>query len=127
MEKDEELYYRYLGGDDDALEILIERHSAPLILFIYGITKDITESEDIMIETFARLNASDKIFKGNSTFKTWLFTIGRNLALKYIRKRRFDTTLEDDFQTGEERSPESEYLESERKEEDAFGNGKAGA
>lgn len=41
-----------------------------------------------MVETFAQLLVKDKHFKGESSFKTYLFAIGRNLAYKHFRKNR---------------------------------------
>ncbi len=38
------------------------------------------------METFALLIAKNVHFRGNSSFKTWLYGIGRNLARNYLRK-----------------------------------------
>lgn len=89
MEKDEILYLRFLEGDETAFKELVLRHREALVLFIYGFVHQMEDAEDLMMETFARLLASHSPFKGKSSFKTWLFTIGRNLALMQVRKERF--------------------------------------
>ena len=54
---DEELYQRYLDNDTAAADLLVQTHSDALMLYINGYLHDIHESEDLMIEAFARLFA----------------------------------------------------------------------
>jgi len=83
---DEELYRDYFThGNSDALQCLVERYSDSLTFFLKGIVKTHEDAEDLMIETFAQLLSRDKHFQGKSSFKTWLFAIGRNQALKFLR------------------------------------------
>lgn len=89
MVTDETLYFNYINGDEDALRELLERHRQGLILFIYGIVGNMEDAEDLMIDTFAALLAKDKLFRSDSTFKTWLFAISRNKAISFLRKRHF--------------------------------------
>lgn len=89
LKTDEELYTEYLTtGAHDALNCLVERHSKPLLFFLKGIVKSHEDAEDMVIETFAQLLSRNKHFRGNSSFKTWLFAIGRNQALKFLHKNR---------------------------------------
>ena len=87
LEQDEVLYFRYLGGEDDALRKLLERHRESLTLFLYGIVGSMEDAEDLMMDAFAALLAKDKIFAGKSSFKTWLFAIGRHKAVSLLRKK----------------------------------------
>ena len=87
---DEELYRDYfIHGNSDALQCLVERYSDSLTFFLKGIVKTHEDAEDLMIETFAQLLSRDRHFHGKSSFKTWLFAIGRNQALKFLRHNRF--------------------------------------
>lgn len=54
---DDILYRRYLGGDEDSLSALMERHGDKLTLYLDGCLHDLHESEDLMIEVFAYLIA----------------------------------------------------------------------
>lgn len=87
MESDETLYRSYLSGNDDALRILLERYRDRLTFFLLGFVGNVEDAEDIMIDTFAVLLSKDKTFAGRSTFKTWLFAIGRNQAKMFLRKK----------------------------------------
>ena len=57
MVTDDILYRRYLGGDEDSLSALMERHGDKLTLYLDGCLHDLHESEDLMIEAFAYLIA----------------------------------------------------------------------
>ncbi len=93
METDEMRYSRFLNGDHKGLEELIGTHKEGLTLFIYRYTKDIVEAENIMIDVFAQLVVSRKRFQGNSSLKTYLFAIGRNEALRYLKKNKRQVAL----------------------------------
>ena len=88
-ETDEKLYRRFLErGESDDLRILLERYNESLTLFINGFVHSMEDAEELMLDTFAIAASGTSRFRGNSTFKTWLFGIGRNLALKHLKKHR---------------------------------------
>ena len=111
------LYRRYLDGDDEAMVELIKCFKDGLILYINGITSNLSLAEEIMEDTFFKLAAQKPRFSGRSSFKTWLFTIGRNAALDSLRKRArsSDTPLDDQYDISDERNIEHEYLREEQK------------
>ena len=111
------LYRRYLDGDDEAMVELIKCFKDGLILYINGITSNLSLAEEIMEDTFFKLAAQKPRFSGRSSFKTWLFTIGRNAALDSLRKRAriSDTPLDDQYDISDERNIEQEYLREEQK------------
>ena len=49
MVTDDILYRRYLGGDEDSLSALMERHGDKLTLYLDGCLHDLHESEDLII------------------------------------------------------------------------------
>lgn len=53
-------------------------------------------SEDLLSETFINAISSIRNFKGQSSVKTWLFSIARNLWLQRIRKEK-DTVAYNDL------------------------------
>jgi RNA polymerase sigma-70 factor (ECF subfamily) len=79
-------YNRFLQGDKSSFNDLVELYSKNLMLFINGIVKDISVSEDLMEDTFLELLINKKQFKEDYKFKTWLFKIARNKAIDYLRK-----------------------------------------
>jgi len=83
----EELYRRFLDGDKDAFQELVDLYGHELSLFLYGIVHDRHEAKHLSIETFAQLAASGGRFSKKSSLKTYLFTIGKNLAAKHVKMR----------------------------------------
>lgn len=88
MDKDEVCYARFLNGDHQALEELIGTHRGALTLFLYSYVHDMTEAENLMIDTFAQLVVQGGRFQKKASLKTYLFTIGRNEALRHLKKNR---------------------------------------
>ena len=50
MIPDEELYRRWLSGDEEGLRALMERYGDRLTLYLDGYVRDLHEGEDLMIE-----------------------------------------------------------------------------
>ena len=119
---DGQLYIRFLNeNDEEAFNCLFDRYNEGLMLFLYEIVGDREDAKELMMDTFAVLSSRRANFKERegSTFKTWLFKIAKNIALKHLRKRRhvffevFDDKKLDTALTTEE--PEAVILEEERK------------
>lgn len=91
-------YRRFLEGDENGLKEIVEMYGNNLILFINGYVKNITLAEDIMEDTFMELIVHKHIFRGESSFKTYLFKIGRNKALNAIKKNKVLISLETDVE-----------------------------
>jgi len=87
QESGEVLLNMYQAGDDNAFTELVLHYQDGLSSFINGIVKDKHETEHLTIETFARLAASKNNFAGRSSFKTYLYTIGKNIALRHLKTR----------------------------------------
>ena len=96
-EQDEIIYRRFLRDRDEKdLRILLERYKEKLTLFIYGFVNDAEDAEDLMLDTFAVIAAKNRWSEKGSSFKTWLYAIGRNQALMHVRKHHIRTlALED--------------------------------
>ena len=79
-------YARYLAGDDAAVAALVHEYKNGLTLYLNSIVGNIFTAEELMEETFFRLITKRPRFSGKSSFKTFLYAIGRNAAVDYIRK-----------------------------------------
>jgi RNA polymerase sigma factor (sigma-70 family) len=112
---DEILYQRCADGDDDALSSLLERHGESLALFIYGIVGSMEDAEDLMLDAFAQISADRGRFQRRSSFRTYLFAIGRNLACKSIRKKHpvFTPLEEETVSAGEAGDPDARLIKLE--------------
>ncbi len=115
---DEILYSRYLRDrDSDDLRELLERHRESLTLFIFGFVHDMDDAEELMLNAFAVAASGTSRFSGRSSFKTWLFAIGRNLARKHLRSSGYAHELNDAVEDPESMEAENELIKSEDKRE----------
>ena len=88
-DSDQSLIQRYLqNGDEAAGEALIHRHGQSVYRFLYSILNDPHESEDLCQDTFKRAFAALPTYRDQERFRSWIFTIAKNEALGFLRKRK---------------------------------------
>ena len=78
-------YRRFLDGDDKGLAEIVRDYSDGLTLYLNGIVNNISLAEDLMEETLFKIISKRPRFNAKHSFKTWLYTIGRNVAIDYLR------------------------------------------
>lgn len=118
MDIGENGYRRFLEGDDEGLTLIIKEYKDGLILYINSFVNNLYVAEDLMQETFLKLAIKKPKFKGKSAFKTWLYSIGRNLTIDYLRRNAKMPVLSiDDMELyiKDETDLENAYIQSERK------------
>ena len=77
-----------MQGDDGAVAEVIENCRPGLQLYLYALTGDMPLAEDVTQDTFIKLFVRRPRYRRDAAFKTWLYTIGRNLAYTALRRRR---------------------------------------
>ncbi len=85
---DEDLVVSYIEGDDSAFVTLMDRYLKLIYSFTFRMCKNTDNAEEITQETFLKVWKNIKKFKTNQKFKTWIYTIAKNTAIDYLRKRR---------------------------------------
>ena len=103
-------YRRFLDGDENAFDEIMELLFRSLVFFIDRYVQDIPAAEDIAIDVFTELITHRHRYHFKVSLKTYLFMIGRSRALDYIRHSKVLTfvplseteTLPDDGKTLEE-------------------------
>ena len=111
-------YRRYLEGDDEGIADIVREYKDGLILYLNGYVDNLYTAEDLTEDTFFKLMTKKPGFSGRSTFKTWLYTIGRNIAVDWLRRESKQTELspEDMEQYQKDESDlEHAYIRDERK------------
>ena len=88
------------GGDRAAFEALVLRHQSRIVNYAMAIVRDAADAEDVAQETFLRAYRSLTRFRGDSSFKTWLYAIATNAARTGLdrrgrRRRREEGSLDD--------------------------------
>jgi len=105
---------RLIGGDDLALDELMERWQKPLHSFILRYVGNYADSIELAQETFVRVYHHRNRFNFKSKFSTWLLTIATNLCRHHARWRtRHPTISLDDTASIDEVSDENLFISPE--------------
>lgn len=111
-------YRRFLDGDDKGIAEIVGDYKDGLILYLNSYVNNLFVAEELTEDTFFRLITKKPKFSGKSTFKSWIYAIGRNVAVDYIRhtSKQSNTPIEDmENYLSEEDSLEQSYIKEERK------------
>jgi RNA polymerase sigma-70 factor (ECF subfamily) len=84
----EELMVRIAEGDEEAFEILVNRHQTSILNFIYRFIGDRTQAEDFAQEVFLRVWQAAKTYRPEAKFTTWIYRITANLCVNELKSAR---------------------------------------
>ena len=105
-------------GDESGLVEIIRDYKDGLILYLNSFVGNIHTAEDLAEDTFVLLGIKKPNDKGKGSFKTWLYTIGRNVAIDYLRQnsKRSNISIDDCPELfSDEQNLEKAYIKEERK------------
>ena len=85
---DKELIASCHEGDDQAFEELMRRYLQAVWYFARQYARLEADTEDIVQDTFFKVWKNLKKFDSAKPFRPWLYTIARNTALDYLKKKR---------------------------------------
>lgn len=93
INKDQEglLIGRAQGGDRAAVRELVDLHKDRLFAFIWRMTRNHHDTEEVCQEAFLKAFAAIETFSVEYRFSTWLFTIGYRICLNRMRRRQVFT------------------------------------
>lgn len=86
MTNGESSYRRFLAGDENAFVEIVDEYRESLIFFLYRYVGDLHAAEDLAEDVFVEVLLHPKRFRFQCALKTWLFTIGHNKAVDFLRK-----------------------------------------
>ena len=84
---DEVLVSLAQSGDTLAFDQLVVRYSPRLYGMIYHMTSNKEDANDLTQDVFAKAYRSLNRFRGRSSFYTWIYAIGTNMTLNFLKKR----------------------------------------
>lgn len=88
----------YAGGNDEAFDLLLDRHQQVLYTYILYTVRNKNLADDFFQETFCK--AITTIRQGRYTesgrFRSWLMRIAHNLMIDYFRQKKNEKTLSND-------------------------------
>lgn len=106
-------YLRFLNGDNDGFVELVREYNDKLVLFLNTVVGDRYIAEEAADETFLKLYIDRPVYKSGYSFKTWLYTIGKNIAINYLKKskRQNGVPLDDFTYISADTDIEAEYIQ----------------
>ena len=100
-------YRRYLDGDDEGMRDLIELYYDSLTLYLNSYLQNLPDAEELAELTFVTLVTKRPVYDGRSSFKTFLYSIGRHITIDHMRKESRTAAMP----IGESEPPSGEDIE----------------
>ena len=95
---DDQLVAAYAKGNNEAFDVLLQRHQSRVFNYIFQMVKDRDLTEDIFQETFVK--AITTIRQGRYTetgkFSAWINRIARNLVIDFFRQEKAEAAVSAD-------------------------------
>ncbi len=85
---DLELVERCQQGNAEAFEELYREHAGRLYSLVFRMTGSAEEAEDLLQDVFLHAHRKLGSFRGESSLGTWLYRLGMNRCLDYLRGRQ---------------------------------------
>ena len=82
MRTDDELYARFLAGDNAAYDALMIRYGDSIVVYINAYLHNWQDAEDLMIDAFARIMFKRPVIRQGG-FRAYLYKTARNLAARF--------------------------------------------
>lgn len=79
MDADESLVVEAVAGSRDAFDELVVRHQLRIYNLVRAMSGGVVDADDVTQETFLRAFRAIARFRGESTFRTWLYRIAMNV------------------------------------------------
>lgn len=111
--EDSVLITAILAGDLSHFDTLMKRYERLVYSVAFGFGKNSDNALDITQNVFIKVHQKLNLFKGNSSFKTWLLKIAYNEGINWVRKHNR-------FEMDSDISEKTETLEYETKADDSF-------
>ena len=84
--------------DPAAFADIVRRYQDNLFNFLYRMTGNREDAEDLCQETFVRIYRALPRFRAGAPFRPWMYKIAMNLAINHFNARRPAAILPDDIQ-----------------------------
>lgn len=108
-DEDFELIQAINAGQKKSFYDLVKRYELKLYNFGLRMCRDVTDSEDLVQETFINVFRYLKDFRYETKFKNWLYRIASSICIKKRRKSKYaperELSLEEFIPTGDAEIP----------------------
>lgn len=113
---DNQLIENFLEGNQEAFEKLLSKHLKGVYNFLFQLTSDSSAVDDLAQVTFIKAWKNLEKFDKNKSFKAWIFTIAKNTAYDYFKKKKtipFSNFIDEEGNNKLENISEGEILPDE--------------
>lgn len=95
---DDMLVSMYIGGNNSAFDVLLNRHKDRLYYYIYFIVRSKEVAEDIFQETFVKaiIKLQEGRYQPDGKFGAWITRIAHNLVIDQFRQERNENLVSND-------------------------------
>lgn len=84
---DEKILTKAKNGDINSFQVLFSRFQPQLKSYLFRLTANRNDAEDLVHDTFIKSFDKIETFKGDSELKTWVFRIATNMAYNMLKRR----------------------------------------
>jgi RNA polymerase sigma-70 factor (ECF subfamily) len=96
---DDQLLAAARQGDNAALETLLERYQPNVYRFGLRMCGSVEDAADVVQESLMAMARSLRVFRGDSSVSSWLYTIARRFCIKKRRRSKFAPAREESLDT----------------------------
>ena len=93
--EDERIMQEVRDGEVGKLETLFDRHYRSLFHYFLHLTSNRALSEDLVQEVFFRILKYRHTYQPETSFRAWLFQIGRHVHMDHISRHKAEVALPD--------------------------------
>ena len=91
--EDEQIMQEVRAGDVGKLEVLFDRHHRALFRYFMHLTANRAVSEDLVQDVFFRILKYRHTWQAETTFRAWMYQVGRNVYMDQAGKRKAEVAL----------------------------------
>lgn len=98
---DRDLVVAYANNNNDAFDVLLQRHQQKVFTYILHIVKNKDIADDIFQETFVKaiITIKQGRYAEHGKFSGWLTRIAHNLIIDYFRQEKIENSVSSDDET----------------------------
>lgn len=92
---DEQLVEKIIKEDKQLFSRLIERYEKKILRYVFYLTGEKEESQDIAQNIFIKAFINLKSFNKSFKFSSWFFRIAHNEAVNFLKKKKYNLSFDE--------------------------------